>query len=473
MRSSRPRPRRASRRARASHAGDADGQCPRPVVVDEQRRARLRVRPATGREVPQRRHHDRRGREVLLRALSRRERGAPQAEGRRRRDPGPLAGPLPPERAVARLHDVLRDPRDGSGVDRAEEVRREGRRRGLQEAAGGRRPLPLRLVQARRGARPRGARGVLAQAARHQDARLQGHPRRCDEAGRAQARRGRRGLWPDRPPRRRGAAHGRPHAQVGDDPGGPLPGLRRPVGAEVAVARPPGAPGRQPRHRPPGDQPGELPRPGPDLLELHPAGAGILLEAPLYPRRSPGARALLTDAGYPNGFDAGDLSGETFSGSGIGEPVVNDLNAVGIRVRRLRLLERATYLKQWGDKDAQEHHPRGQRRARQRRDQARAVRRHGRALRLRQLPRGGRPLQRPGERNQPPRAPPDTPSRCSRSSTSASCSGPCSSTRISSRSGRGSPSTASTRSPTIRTRRPTRICASRSADGSPRQETDR
>ena len=57
----------------------------------------------------------------------------------------------------------------------------------------------------------------------------------------------------------------------------------------------------------------------------------------------------LAEAGYPNGFDAGDLSGETFSGSGIGEPVVNDLNAVGIRVR-LRLLERATYLKQWGDK---------------------------------------------------------------------------------------------------------------------------
>ena len=72
-------------------------------------------------------------------------------------------------------------------------------------------------------------------------------------------------------------------------------------------------------------------------------------QPPLYPYDPKRARALLAEAGYPNGFDAGDLSGETFSGSGIGEPVVNDLNAVGIRVR-LRLLERATYLKQWGDK---------------------------------------------------------------------------------------------------------------------------
>jgi peptide/nickel transport system substrate-binding protein len=72
-------------------------------------------------------------------------------------------------------------------------------------------------------------------------------------------------------------------------------------------------------------------------------------QPPFYPYDQKGARALLAEAGYPNGFDAGDLSGETFSGSGIGEPVVNDLNAVGIRVR-LRLLERATYLKQWGDK---------------------------------------------------------------------------------------------------------------------------
>src|SRR6266700_1540506 len=70
---------------------------------------------------------------------------------------------------------------------------------------------------------------------------------------------------------------------------------------------------------------------------------------PLYPYDPKRARALLAEAGYPNGFEAGDLSSEPFAGAGIGEPVVNDLNAVGIRLR-LRLLERAAFLKQFADK---------------------------------------------------------------------------------------------------------------------------
>ena len=70
---------------------------------------------------------------------------------------------------------------------------------------------------------------------------------------------------------------------------------------------------------------------------------------PLYPYDPRRARALLAEAGFPNGFEAGDLSSEPFAGTGIGEPVVNDLNAVGIRVK-LRLLERAAFLKQFGDK---------------------------------------------------------------------------------------------------------------------------
>jgi len=72
-------------------------------------------------------------------------------------------------------------------------------------------------------------------------------------------------------------------------------------------------------------------------------------QPPLYPYDPSRARALLAEAGYPNGFDAGDLSSEPFAGAGIGEPVVNDLNAIGIRVR-LRLLERAAFLKQYADK---------------------------------------------------------------------------------------------------------------------------
>src|SRR5262249_33551174 len=42
------------------------------------------------------------------------------------------------------------------------------------------------------------------------------------------------------------------------------------------------------------------------------------------------ARALLAEAGYPNGFEAGELSSEPPAGTGIGEPAVNDPHAVGL-----------------------------------------------------------------------------------------------------------------------------------------------
>ena len=61
------------------------------------------------------------------------------------------------------------------------------------------------------------------------------------------------------------------------------------------------------------------------------------------------AKKLLAEAGYPNGFDAGELSGDTVYGAAIGEPAVNYLNAVGIRVR-LRVMERAAYYKEYGEK---------------------------------------------------------------------------------------------------------------------------
>jgi peptide/nickel transport system substrate-binding protein len=61
------------------------------------------------------------------------------------------------------------------------------------------------------------------------------------------------------------------------------------------------------------------------------------------------AKKLLAEAGYPNGFDAGELSGDMIYGAAIGEPAANYLNAAGIRVR-LHLMERAAYYAEYGDR---------------------------------------------------------------------------------------------------------------------------
>jgi peptide/nickel transport system substrate-binding protein len=60
------------------------------------------------------------------------------------------------------------------------------------------------------------------------------------------------------------------------------------------------------------------------------------------------AKKLLAEAGYPNGFDAGDLVPipPFFTTA---ESVVNDLNAVGIRVK-MRPTERATFYANWREK---------------------------------------------------------------------------------------------------------------------------
>ena len=60
------------------------------------------------------------------------------------------------------------------------------------------------------------------------------------------------------------------------------------------------------------------------------------------------AKQLLAEAGYPNGFDAGDYFCDAAIVN-IGEPVVNYLNAAGIRVK-LRPIERAAYFRGWSEK---------------------------------------------------------------------------------------------------------------------------
>jgi ABC-type transport system substrate-binding protein len=60
------------------------------------------------------------------------------------------------------------------------------------------------------------------------------------------------------------------------------------------------------------------------------------------------AKQLLAEAGYPNGIDVGDFAAIPGFPT-VAEAVVNDLNAVGIRVR-LRQMERATFYANWLEK---------------------------------------------------------------------------------------------------------------------------
>jgi peptide/nickel transport system substrate-binding protein len=72
----------------------------------------------------------------------------------------------------------------------------------------------------------------------------------------------------------------------------------------------------------------------------------LQVEAPPYDPAK--ARRLLAEAGYPNGFDAGEFAAIPGFPT-VAEAVMNDLNAAGIRVR-LRSMERAAFYASWQEK---------------------------------------------------------------------------------------------------------------------------
>jgi peptide/nickel transport system substrate-binding protein len=71
-------------------------------------------------------------------------------------------------------------------------------------------------------------------------------------------------------------------------------------------------------------------------------------QPPLYAFDRAKARQLLTEAGHPKGFDAGDFWVDS-AASVYAEPILNDLQAVGIKTK-LRPLERAGYMKAYQEK---------------------------------------------------------------------------------------------------------------------------
>jgi peptide/nickel transport system substrate-binding protein len=92
-----------------------------------------------------------------------------------------------------------------------------------------------------------------------------------------------------------------------------------------------------------------------EMLGLGKAAGGFVppqfdFALPVEPPRSDVARAkkLLAEAGYPNGFDGGDLT-PLPPYTSLGESVGSFLGAVGIRTR-VRTMERATFMSTWADK---------------------------------------------------------------------------------------------------------------------------
>jgi len=79
-----------------------------------------------------------------------------------------------------------------------------------------------------------------------------------------------------------------------------------------------------------------------------PSAFEYALAVPAHPYDPAKAKTLLAEAGYPNGFDAGEYACDG-SYSSVAEAIGNYLATVGIRTK-LRPMERAAFLSQWKDK---------------------------------------------------------------------------------------------------------------------------
>jgi hypothetical protein len=72
------------------------------------------------------------------------------------------------------------------------------------------------------------------------------------------------------------------------------------------------------------------------------------LQAPALPQDLPRVQQLLTEAGYPNGIDAGDFTPNPGFPT-VADAIMNDLNKAVIRVQMWQM-ERATFYANWAEK---------------------------------------------------------------------------------------------------------------------------
>src|ERR1051325_6191645 len=117
---------------------------------------------------------------------------------------------------------------------------------------------------------------------------------------------------------------------------------------EIAVARHIAAAGGQLRARPAGDQRGGRHGSVPPGGRHCAAGHGICITSAGLAAGSGKGEAAPTEAGYPNGIDAGDFTPNPGFPT-VADAIMNDLNKAGIRVQ-MRQMERATFYGNWIEK---------------------------------------------------------------------------------------------------------------------------
>jgi Bacterial extracellular solute-binding proteins, family 5 Middle len=130
-----------------------------------------------------------------------------------------------------------------------------------------------------------------------------------------------------------------------------LAGVPGQMGSQIPLARPPSAAGGQLCHRPPSDHRGRDAGFRATQGQYRSPQLPYALALEPWPHDPNKAKQLLQEAGYPNGFDAGDITPFP-PATPQAEAVANDLGEVGIKLR-VRTMERPAMIAAWHAKSLQ------------------------------------------------------------------------------------------------------------------------